>query len=69
MDSFIKDNAKWLLTVVFAAGILYAEFTNFKNVEERLSKKIRVISHLEDEMHDLENRIIVLETKEKNETN
>jgi len=62
MNNFLKENVKWLLTVVFSAGLLYGEIQNFRNVEERLTKKIRVISELKESINDLENRIIVLET-------
>jgi hypothetical protein len=65
IDSFLKDNVKWLLTLVFAAGLLYGEVQNFRNVEERLTKKIRVISELEEEVEELVHRIIVLEINSK----
>jgi hypothetical protein len=65
MDAFIKDNSKWLLTLVFAAGFLYGEIQNFRNVEERLTKKIKVITVLQQEVQHLEKRIIVLETIKK----
>ena len=65
MDNFLKGNVKWLLTLVFATGLLYGEIQNFRNVEERLSKKIKVIGELQEEVYDLENRVIVLETMAK----
>lgn len=65
MDAFIKDNSKWLLTLVFAAGFLYGEIQNFRNVEDRLTKKIKVITVLQQEVQHLEKRIIVLETIKK----
>lgn len=62
INDFLKDNVKWLLTVVFSAGLLYGEIQNFRSVEERLSKKIKIISSLQKDINNLENRIIVLET-------
>lgn len=64
MNNFLKENVKWLLTVVFSAGLLYGEIKDFRRVEERLSKKIKIISSLQEDINDLENRIIVLETTE-----
>ena len=62
MNDFLKDNVKWLLTVVFSIGIIYGEIKDFQKVEERLNKKIKIISHQQKTINDLENRIIVLET-------
>ena len=62
MNDFLKDNVKWLLTVVFSTGIIYSEIKDFQKVEERLNKKIKIISSQQETINDLENRIIVLET-------
>ena len=74
LNQFIKENSKWLLVLLFSAGILYSEMQSFKGVEEnlemeiktveeRLSKKIKIIQDNEDEIHRLELRIVKLETK------
>lgn len=76
VDEFIKENARWLLVVLFSAGILYSEFQAFKSteenykkelgiVEERLGKKIKIIQDNENKIHDLEIRIVKLETKDE----
>jgi len=62
MNDFLKDNVKWILTIVFSIGIIYGEIKDFQKVEERLNKKIKIISSQQESINDLENRIIVLET-------
>jgi|TARA_R110000823_G_scaffold313799_1_gene441834 hypothetical protein len=62
VDNFIKDNAKWLLTLVFLAGLLYGEVQNFRNVEERLTKKIKVINEVEKNVQANSDRILILES-------
>ena len=65
LNQFIKENSKWLLVLLFSAGILYSEMQSFKGVEEnlemeiktveeRLSKKIKIIQDNEDEMASIE---------------
>ncbi len=63
VDDFIKNNAKWLLVLLFSAGMFYSEMKNFKTVEERLSKKIKIIQDNKEKIHQLELQIIKLETK------
>ena len=74
IEAFLKNNSRWLLVLLFSAGILYSEFQSFKGieenlkielatVEERLGKKIKIIQENEDKIHDLEIRIVKLETK------
>ena len=65
MESFIKDNSKWLLTLVFASGLLYGQIQEFQGVEARLNRKIQLLYELTKDIDDLENRIIVLETLNK----
>lgn len=62
-DEFIKNNSKWLLILLFSAGMFYSEMQDFRNVEERLNKKIKIIQENELKIHALEIRIVTLETK------
>lgn len=73
INEFIHNNAKWLLILLFTAGITYSRFQHLEGaeerakqnlivVEERLNKKIKIIAENEDRIHELEKRIIVLET-------
>ncbi|MBV1928391.1 MAG: hypothetical protein KUG81_02650 [Gammaproteobacteria bacterium] len=64
IDNFLKENVKWLLTLVFAAGLTYGEVKDFHNVETRLNKKIKVIGELEKEVRIIADRVLVLETTE-----
>ena len=75
VEQFIKDNAKWLLVLLFSAGMFYSEMKDMnlveqnlnqelKIVEERLGKKIKIIQDNEDKIHNLEIRIVKLETKD-----
>tara|TARA_R110000822_G_scaffold302649_2_gene427009 strand:- start:72980 stop:73219 length:240 start_codon:yes stop_codon:yes gene_type:complete len=77
INDFIKDNAKWLITLVFLAGGAFNKMETTQNklealeteltiVEERLGKKIKVINEFKAETNDLENRVIVLETTKCN---
>lgn len=61
IEDFFKNNSRWLLVVIFSAGIMYAEFKNVQTLEERLNKKIKVIQENEDKIHQLELRIVKLE--------
>lgn len=65
LNQFIKDNSRWLLVLLFSAGIVYAEFQNLKTVEDRLDKKIKIIKENEDKIHALEVEIAVLKSKIK----
>jgi len=63
-DTFIKNNMSIVLSflvAVFTAGGVFAEFTAIKNelttVHERLDKKIKVISNLEDRILDMEKQL------------
>jgi hypothetical protein len=63
LDNFLKDNSKWLLILLFSAGMFYSEMQDFKTVETRLSKKIKIIDENKDKIHKLELRIVALETQ------
>lgn len=64
--SFLKQNARYLLGLVFAAGILYGEFKHVRTLESRLSKKIKVVQELEKEVNLLKIKTAVLEQQIKN---
>lgn len=66
IEAFLKNNIIFVVTFVFSCGILYSEIQSLRTVEERLGKKIKVISQLSNQINDLENRIIVLETIKSN---
>lgn len=77
INDFIRDNAKWLITLVFLAGGVFNKMNNTQAdvksleteltvVEDRLGKKIKVINEFQEIVNDLENRVIVLETTKCN---
>lgn len=84
ITNFFKDNSRWLITLLFAAGFLYAEFKYLvrdfdsekillrketNDVELRLDKKIKIINSLEAE-NDAQNiRISLLEIQIKSLNN
>jgi SMC interacting uncharacterized protein involved in chromosome segregation len=62
LETFLKDNIIFVVTFVFSCGIMYSEIQSLRTVEDRLGKKIKVISQMSGQINELENRIIVLET-------
>jgi SMC interacting uncharacterized protein involved in chromosome segregation len=62
LENFLKDNIIFVVTFVFSCGIMYSEIQSLRTVEDRLGKKIKVISQMSGQINELENRIIVLET-------
>lgn len=66
LENFLKDNIIFVVTFVFSCGIMYSEIQSLRTVEDRLGKKIKVISQMSGQINDLENRIIVLETTKCN---
>lgn len=63
LDTFVKDNAKWLIGLVFFAGLAYGEIKNVRNVESRLNKKIKIISELEDDINTIKTELEILKIK------
>jgi hypothetical protein len=58
MDQFIKDNAKWLLILLFSAGMLYSEIKDFNLVEENLTQEIKTVKEAgESEVKIVEARL------------
>lgn len=41
LDNFVKDNAKWLIGLVFFAGLAYGEVQNMRTIESRLNKRLK----------------------------
>ena len=66
IDTFVKDNAKWLIGIVFLAGLAYGEVQNIRTIEERLSKKIKIISVLQKDILELRINQITIEQQLKN---
>jgi SMC interacting uncharacterized protein involved in chromosome segregation len=66
LENFLKDNIIFVVTFVFSCGIMYSEIQSLRTVEDRLGKKIKVISQMSGQINELENRIIVLETTKCN---
>jgi|TARA_R110002153_G_scaffold35780_1_gene106188 SMC interacting uncharacterized protein involved in chromosome segregation len=66
LETFLKDNIIFVVTFVFSCGIMYSEIQSLRTVEDRLGKKIKVISQMSGQINELENRIIVLETTKCN---
>lgn len=74
LDKF-KNPTLWiaLIAVMFTAGgffsYLSVQLNNIDVIDQRLDKKIKVINELEDEVIELEKRIIILETKNEEQEN
>ena len=66
IDTFVKDNAKWLIGIVFLAGLAYGEVQNIRTIEERLNKKIKIISVLQKDILELRINQITIEQQLKN---
>lgn len=58
MQSYLKDNIVHIITLIFLAGMAYAEFKimqmEIETIEHRLDKKIKMINELEDRIIELE---------------
>ena len=58
MQSYLKDNIVHIITLIFLAGMAYAEFKimqmEIETIEQRLDKKIKMINELEDRIIELE---------------
>lgn len=58
MQEYVKKNLIHILTLIFLAGMAYAEFKimqmEIDTIESRLDKKIKIINDLEDRIIDLE---------------
>lgn len=62
-DDLIKSNAKAIIGFVFLMGLAYGEIKEFRAVELRLEKKIKLIKENTDEIVLLKIKIAVLESK------
>ena len=73
VDDFIAANAKWIITLIFAAGFGYFQLQSntqdlkdlkveLEDVEQRLDKKIKIINEVEDEVQAIAIKVAVLET-------
>jgi hypothetical protein len=58
MQEYVRKNLIHVLTLIFLAGMAYAEFKimqmEIDTIEERLDKKIKIINNLEDRIIELE---------------
>ena len=58
MQEYVRKNLIHILTLIFLAGMAYAEFKimqmEIDTIEDRLDKKIKIISDLEDRIIELE---------------
>lgn len=58
MQDYVKKNLIHILTLIFLAGMAYAEFKimqmEIDTIENRLDKKIKIINDLEERIIDLE---------------
>jgi hypothetical protein len=61
MQSYLKDNMVHIITLIFLAGMAYAEFRimqmEIETIEQRLDKKIKIINGLEERIDKLEDKI------------
>jgi|TARA_R110001592_G_C13133586_1_gene746764 cell division protein FtsB len=61
MQSYLKDNMVHIITLIFLAGMGYAEFRimqmEIETIEQRLDKKIKIINALEERIDYLEDKI------------
>jgi hypothetical protein len=71
INEFIHNNAKWLLILLFTAGITYSKFENLEGVEERFNDKIVIIEEeFEKNLEVVEERLnkkikIIAENEDK----
>jgi flagellar biosynthesis chaperone FliJ len=58
MQKFLENNVTQIITLIFLAGMAYAEFRimqmQIETIEKRLDKKIRIMSGLEGRIDKLE---------------
>ena len=58
MQEYVRKNLIHILTLIFLAGMAYAEFKimqlEIDTIEDRLDKKIKIINDLEDRIIELE---------------
>ena len=58
MQEYVRKNLIHVLTLIFLAGMAYAEFKimqmEIDTIKERLDKKIKIINNLEDRIIELE---------------
>ena len=61
MQNYLKDNLVHIITLIFLAGMAYAEFRimqmEIETIEQRLDKKIKIINALEERIDNLEDKI------------
>jgi len=61
MQNYLKDNMIHIITLIFLAGMAYAEFRimqmEIETIEQRLDKKIKIINALEERIDNLEDKI------------
>ena len=63
IKTFVEQNARWLLGVVFTMGILYGEFKYMRTIDERVDKKIKILVKLEEIVSNLQIENAVLKEK------
>ena len=63
IKSFVEQNARWLLGVVFTMGILYGEFKYMRTIDERVDKKIKILVKLEEIVSNLQIENAILKEK------
>ena len=58
MQNYLKNNMVHIITLIFLAGMAYAEFRimqmEIETIEQRLDKKIKIINALEERIDNLE---------------
>jgi flagellar biosynthesis chaperone FliJ len=58
MQKFLENNVTQIITLIFLAGMAYAEFRimqmQIETIEKRLDKKIRIMNGLEGRIDKLE---------------
>tara|TARA_B100001094_G_C17831193_1_gene623290 strand:+ start:146 stop:334 length:189 start_codon:yes stop_codon:yes gene_type:complete len=61
MQNYLKNNMAHIITLIFLAGMAYAEFRimqmEIETIEQRLDKKIKIINGLEERIDKLEDKI------------
>ena len=61
MQNYLKNNMAHIITLIFLAGMAYAEFRimqmEIETIEKRLDKKIKIINGLEERIDKLEDKI------------
>jgi hypothetical protein len=61
MQNYLKNNMAHIITLIFLAGMAYAEFRimqmEIETIEQRLDKKIKIINGLEERIDKLEDKL------------